>query len=624
MNIIEELISQLIEYDNAYHNGDSVIPDVQYDQLKREIQKQAPNHPYFIQVGSDVRGGKVKLPYSMGSLNQIYENDYEKWCNKFNLKNESIVVSHKLDGVSCMIQYKDGKFRIAYSRGNGVMGADITRHVSKIINLPKDISLRGHVTIRGELIMKNDTFERNWKDEFANPRNMTSGIFNRSITDEDAIKDIDFIAYQIVDGSDEFKKSSQVDDMQLLDTLGFTTVTLETVRGSKLDDDELTSMLTKARQISPYELDGIVLTINEKNAQKNLSNSSSLNPEHSVKYKVLDKNSIVEAEVVNVSYEISKHGLFKPRVEIIPVQLFGTTVTFATGFNGRYINDNNIGPGTIVNITKSGSVIPHILNVVKPTNAQLPIKELWEWNENGVDMVINNYQNNPTVIFKQVLDFFNTLEVDLLKEASIKKIIDYCDMNDEPYETILAVMIDLTELEWEKAIGANGSKIYASLERKLNTLTLARYLGAVKYFGSGFGVRKAKLLLKNLTDESSVWNLTVPKIIEFEGFDTITAEKFVDGLREALELSKELDLKFKQEVKTNELQHLVVVFTGFRDKEFQDKLEKTGAKVGTSVSKKTTHVITAEPNSMSGKAVKARELGIKTLSLDEFKEEFNL
>jgi DNA ligase (NAD+) len=618
---LDDLIQQLELYDDAYEIGSPLVPDTQYDLLKTEAQKKSPNHPYFMKVGSDVRGGKVKLPYTMGSLNQIYEGDYIAWCAKFNLYDEEIAISDKLDGVSCMLQYKNGELQIAYSRGNGVLGADITRHIKKIKNVPQTIDYDGHITIRGEVIMPVELFEKNWADEYANPRNLTAGVLNRKLSDSAELNDLVFIAYQIVEASDQ--SNSQNNSMKSLDTLKFQTVKSRTYLGKDLSDTVLSSILADCRKESDYELDGIVLTINKQSSQKSLSNSSSLNPEHSVKYKVLDASAIVTATVVKVHYEISKNGYFKPRVEILPIKLGGVTITYATGFNGKYIIDNQIGPGTTINLVRSGQVIPYILNTITSSYAEIP-SEPWEWNENKVEMVVKDAQNHPDVIFKQVLDFFNTLEVDLLKEASIRNVITSLKLTDQSYETIIQTMLSIIELEWVSIIGSNGTKIFASLERKLNNLTLATYFGAVKYFGHGFGVRKAKLLLKNLTTESDVWQLKASQIEDYDGFDTKTADRFVGGIYDAWKLATDLGLQFVQETKTNELEHLHVVFTGFRDKEFQAKLEKSGAKVGSSVSKNSTHVITAEPNSTSGKAVKARQLGIETLSLDEFKEQYNL
>jgi NAD-dependent DNA ligase len=365
------------------------------------------------------------------------------------------------------------------------------------------------------------------------------------------------------------------------------------------------------------------LTINKKTAQKTLSGSSSLNPEHSVKYKVLDANSFIETAVVDVLWELSKSGFFKPRIEIRPVVLFGTTVTYATGFNGKFINDNGIGCGAKVIITKSGMVIPYITQVTHSVDPKMPERK-WIWNDNGVEAVLEDADNDSEVIFKQVLDFTNSLNIDLLKESNLAKVISTFKMGSQSYEAIIEILVNLLEGEWINAVGSNGSKIYASLQRRLNNLTVAHYLGSVKFMGFGFGVRKAKALVKSLNDHMDVWTLTVANIEQMDGFDTKTATAIAKGLPVAKAFAETLGLSFVQEVKTSEFANFNIVFTGFRDKELEEKLEKMGAKMGSSVSKKTTHLVTAEPNSTSTKAKKAREVGVKTLSIDEFKEEYNL
>jgi NAD-dependent DNA ligase len=227
------------------------------------------------------------------------------------------------------------------------------------------------------------------------------------------------------------------------------------------------------------------------------------------------------------------------------------------------------------------------------------------------------------VVFKQVLQFFVTLEIDLLKEASLASAIEHFNLKNKSYDEIVTTIFGLLEPEWVRIIGANGSKIYASLQRKSTSMTLETYLGAVKHLGFGFGVRKAKALLRGLDSPSDVWKLTVSEIEQIEGFDS-TAPAIVDGLPKAKALLDELGIQTVIQQTTSELAGLNVVFTGFRDKEFQDRLERAGAKVGTGVSKKTTHVLTVEPNSNTAKAIKARELGITTMSLDEFKDAYHL
>lgn len=617
----DDIIARLKQLDDAYFNDEPLISDNEYDLLKRKAQKDHPTHPYFMEVGSDVRGGKIKLSHAMGSLNQVYEGEINAWKEKNSALEDEATESDKLDGASSMVRYKDGQLQISYGRGNGVMGSDTTRHARKLKSVPQSIPLKGHVTIRGEMIMTNAKFDSNWKPQgYANPRNLVAGAMNRSTTEQDMLDDIEFIAYQIVDGSEEFQTNSHAEDLELLKSLGFTVVKYKLTKIKTLTDDYLKTAVKKAKAASDYLLDGIVLTVNEKSARKSVSNSSTLNPDHAFKYKIAGE--AIEATVVDVHYEISQHGFQKPRVEILPVSLFGTTVTFATGFNGRFIVDNGIGPGAKIKITKGGEVIPDITEVVEPVEPKLP-SEPFEWNKTGIEMRVLDWENNPTVIFKQVLQFFDTLDVELLKEANLAAIMEKYDLTHASYETVIQTITGLLDAQWVKAIGTNGSKIYASMHRRLSNLTLETYLGATKYLGFGFGVRKAKALVRGLNSPNDVWALTSAQIKDIDGFDT-TADAIVSGLPKAKALLDTLEVQMIVEEKTTELAALNVVFTGFRDKEFQAKLEKAGAKVGSSVSKKTTHLLTAEPNSTSSKAVKAREIGVATMSLDEFKAAFNL
>lgn len=363
----DDIIDQLRIADDAYFN--TTIPetmtDAQYDRLKKQAFKLNPGHDYFSKIGADVRGGKIALPYTMGSLDQVYHGEIRNWLTKYNLINKKVVCTHKLDGISCMLVYRNGDLEMAYSRGNGVQGADITRHARKVPSIPKKLAEDCYMVVRGELIMKNGSYQAKWSTKFKNPRVMVAGSMNRSDSIDEQLADIDFVAYEIVATSSNADATKLKSLLRLMDN-GFNVVEADTMLGSTLDDVVLTDALKFARKVSPYELDGLVITANELVQVQSHRNSVSLNPEHSCKYKVNDEDSIVKTTVKAVLWEISKNGFLKPRVEIKPVQLFGTTVSYATGYNAKFIYDNKIGPGAVITITKSGTVIPMILDVLVP------------------------------------------------------------------------------------------------------------------------------------------------------------------------------------------------------------------------------------------------------------------
>lgn len=348
---IDDVIAELEKADDAYFNSDKeLINDTEYDQLKRVAHKLSPKHPYFVKVGADVRGGKLKLPYAMNGLDQIYEGEIQSlWVQKYGIEDAEVVVTDKLDGVSCMLVFadKDGdgnaEFQIAYSRGNSAEGADITRHIKKL-QFPKHIPNSKLYVVRAELIMRDDVFRSKFEVRYSSARATVAGAMNSSDSD-DRVDNIDLVAYSVVDTSG--KRNSKSYDLEMLSDLGFKTPYYQTLPARKLSDALLLDCLNTAKGGSVYELDGIVLTVNHTG--------------QSVKYKVLDANSVIETTVRAVHWEISKWGLLKPRVEINPVRLHDTIVTFATGHNAKFIMERRIMPGSLVKIFKAGSVIPQIL-----------------------------------------------------------------------------------------------------------------------------------------------------------------------------------------------------------------------------------------------------------------------
>lgn len=195
----EEIIDLLTRADDLYYNnGESFLTDAEYDSLRTTAQKADPTNKYFIGVGSTIRGGKVALPVKMGSLDQLHnDKEINKWVSDNNLSEEVLTETDKLDGVSCMLVYdNEGKLQIAYSRGDGIEGADITRHVLHISNIPKQVSIQ--MMVRGELIMRKDVFETRYANQYANPRNMVAGLFNRKDSHIGALNDVVFIAYELI------------------------------------------------------------------------------------------------------------------------------------------------------------------------------------------------------------------------------------------------------------------------------------------------------------------------------------------------------------------------------------------------------------------------------------------
>jgi len=622
MHDIDTFIEILQAADDLYYNDDeSFLTDAEYDYLRRYAEVLDPSNVYFTGVGSEVRGGKIKLPHSMGSLDQIYEGEIQDWVKKWKLQDETVVLTDKLDGASAMVVYdKDGKLQIAYSRGNGVEGADISRHIRKLRSVPDLVDKRRD--IRGEIIIEIGTFgflNQQVKTRagkiYKNPRNMVSGLMNAKENNEIVYNYLKFVAYEIIGGT-----GSKEEQLRELEALGFEVPHSLTVRGNELTDDYLTQYLNLRRQDSIYEIDGLVLDVNSNDKRHAMNPTrDTLNPAYAVKYKVADANNIAQTIVEYVDWNLSKHGYWKPRVKIKPVDLLGVTIDYATGFNAKFIQDNGIGPGAVIEITRAGDVIPFIQRTITPAEAQLPEGE-WEWTTNDfgehVDAVIANADEHEIVVIKRMTHFFDKIDAPMLKMGNVKKLYD---AGFTSIDSIIACTIG----DFFRALGENGTKAYHGMREKLNDIPLYQVLGAYST-QRGIGVRRMKKLQKALGGWQDVMFCeNANTIAKVDGFDIKTAELTVEAITQFRKFwyDNQSFIKLAEDEKSGtKLQGEKVCMTGFRDKEMAAMIEEQGGEVQSAVSSKTTILVAKDPNSNSGKMQKARDNGTRIVGINEFKE----
>jgi NAD-dependent DNA ligase len=626
-----QIISVLELADELYFNDEEpLMEDSEYDALSKYAKNTDPTNAYFLGIGSDVRGGKVTLPFQMGSLDQVYDGEIEAWVKKWSLESYSAVESDKLDGTSGLVVYDaDGNFQIGYSRGNGTQGADISRHLSQMPSVPKKINHNGQpLAVRGENIISIRNFPiiktlktRNGTP-YKNARNMVSGLMNASVNPVGVYQYVDFVVYEIV-GS----KLGKTAQLQLLEELGFNVVSYRRWKLDNINDGLLVAEVKNRKQYSAYELDGIVLEVDSaaKRAEMNPT-SSTLNPAYAIKYKITDASNVVIATVVDVEINISKHGYLKPRVEISPVELVGVTVTWATGFNMKFICENKIGPGSKVKVTRSGDVVPFIMEVLHPSTVADYDEWFTEktlqygythWTETGVDLVLDD-ANSKEALYGQLVDFFDAIKAPHLGEGNLQKIFD---MGFEtPESVIMLTQEDLSSLLNSKV---NAKKIFNGLREKLTNIPLYLLMGAHNAFGRGVGVRKMKALYDAFNGDMSLCE-SYSKILDVKGFEHKTATKVQTGYPQFLnflrEVQKVVVIAPYMPPASGNFSGKIVVFTGFRDANLQKLIEQAGGKIGSSISSKTSLVVTNNPDGASSKLDKARELNIPIVGISDIKE----
>jgi NAD-dependent DNA ligase len=620
-SLSEDALSAMVVYANEnYYNlepGSSVLlTDNEYDVLKEFIERKFPKNTVIHEVGAPIEKNKVTLPYQMPSMDKIKPDSgaLESWCKKYK---GSYVLSCKLDGVSGMYSLEGDKPKL-YTRGNGTIGQDVT-HLITPLRLPKGGGEK--LVVRGEFIMPKKVFTDKYQTQFANARNLVAGIVNRQSVD-DKTRDLHFVAYEVI--KPVLKPSEQ---MEFLKAQGFEVVQnrLETA----ISNAKLSETLVDWRANYAYEIDGVIVTNDAVYPR------ASGNPDHAFAFKMVLSDQMAEAKVVNVIWNASKDGLLKPRVQIEPLRLGGVTIEFATGFNASFIETNKIGVGAVIQLIRSGDVIPYIKEVVVPAETPLMPDVPYRWNDTHVDIILENAEDDATVREKNITGFFKGIEVDGLGAGNITKIIT-AGFDSIP-KIIKMSKADLLTVDGFKDKMA--TKVFDGIRQRLDQASLGTIMSASNIFGRGFGDRKIKLVLDEvgpviLTSGESVGDKT-KRIAGIKGMASKTASAFVEQIPTFLAFLEECGLQGKLLNNTavpepvsivaaasHPLYKKSIVMSGSRDKALEQKLKDIGATLGSSVSKNTFAVITPDVDSETGKVSDAKKHGVPVYTPAEFSKKY--
>ena len=634
----EELVKILRKLSDTYYNTEeTLVPDAIYDDLKELLEQKDPENPYLEEIGAPIKGtkNKVKLPNQMGSLSKIKPGtgDLEKWTKKFG---GPYVISDKLDGVSAQLCKNSSGKTFLYTRGDGVDGQDISHLIDYFVKKTTLDLLPNSTCVRGELVISKLNFEK-IKSYMKNARNAVAGLANSKTVDAKIAKLTDFVTYSVL--SPKYKISKQ---LELLSKMGFKVVEYKNIK--KMSDEIMKEYLLERKKKSTYEMDGIVCFDDSA-----VYEQTGGYPDHAVAFKMLLDDQIVIATVVDVEWNVSKNGYLKPRVKITPVNLLGTTVTYATGHNAKFIIDGKLGPGAQIKIVRSGDVIPYILEIVKPakTTSLPPFK--YKWNETEVDLIVD--QNDPKAMkmmnLKQLIYFFSTMDIKYLGEGMLAKFVE-AGLDTVP-KILKAKKKDFADMDGagDKSI----TKIYDEINKAFKEVELHVFMAASHQFGRGLGRRKLEEvtdMYPNIIMDKCSKDDMIEKILKVPGFALKSAElftknfasfkKFYNEIAKIVDLSRfedieETDSESDDESNSSDegsesseerlFENQTVVLTQIRDKEIEKFIKKNGGKVTTSVSKNTTIVVHADGADPSkNKLKKASELGIKLIPYSEFKAKY--
>jgi len=626
MNNPREIVKLLKRSDEKYHNeGIWLLSDVEYDNLKDRLKELSPNNPYFKKIGHNPpEKFKVKLPYFLGSQDKIKYNETKelnKWFDTYNSP-KSYVITEKLDGISCLITNTNNKIKI-YTRGNGKEGMDISEVYTYISSFPHEIP--EGIAVRGELVISKENWEK-IKETGTNPRNVVAGIINRKIIDKKILPLIDFVAYDLINN-----RNLNLEDglTYMKSTLGFKVVK-HLVLNKRIENEELFIILKDFKKTSEYEIDGIVITHN-----KHYDITNDKNPKYSFAFKANIILEELEVEVIDVIWNVSKDKYLKPVIKFNPVVINGITIKQTTGFNADFILKNKIGIGSIIKIQRSGDVIPHITGIVKKANEPLLPKDMsYNWNKSKIDIILDTDEKNKEQDIKSFAFFMKSLNIKGVSEGIIKKLYE------NSYDTIAKIIhITKEQLLLIEGFKEKSSENLLSSLHEIHGKTCKEIMIASNIIGRGLGNKKLELIINTYPyicddDKNKSLELTIDDIKKIKGMGDITSKLFIENLKNFYDFYEDLNLnkkerekerkeereKERKEERNKKIENKYFVFTGFRNKTFEDYIIMNKGHIDNTITKNTNFLVVKDKTKITNKITNAIEKGIQILTIEEFED----
>lgn len=632
MTTLESLI---VRANTAYRAGTPIMTDKDYDKLIERLKIEKPDSE-LLKKGIIEKGGKERLPVQMPSLNKAHSiKDIKNWLERIGCSiNENLVLTPKMDGASLLEKRGEHLGIGAWTRGDGEYGFNVLSHYSNLFQV--NMSNREDCYFIGETIISKTCFQMYFENEYSNARNMVASLFNTVEPQKGKLAEVFFLRHGYIraESTVGFDKTYQ---LSVCNHYNRVQIPFKVVNFLDLSEKYLDDLFRKWAKEFDFEIDGIVIDINNSGIREEVGYHSNGNPNYAIAYKG-GWEEVKETVVKDIRWQISRHGLLKPVAEIEPVVLEGATISNVTLYNAKYVIDNGINEGVRIKLRRSGGVIPQIVEVINSCEYfedgfNEYINENFgpfEWDKNGVEIYLLNKTREQVI--KEITHFFVTIGVDGLKENSIEAFYN------AGYNNIFKIAnLSFTQI---LTIAGFGEKtgLYISMKIKecLTNISLYKFQAASGFF-EGMGEKTLRevdfFIDPSFLDKDSYYNEIKTKLLAKPGFGEIIVSSYLRQIYEFYkfyftfkEIYSDLSVIFPSGgIKKDErLKGSKIVFTGFRDKELEEKIFKLGGEVSTSVSKQTTLVVAANLGSISAKIQQAKKLYIDIWRLEEFKETYNL
>ncbi len=646
INRMKQLVEELNEASLHYYaKGEELMNNYEYDKkydelekLENELDLILSNSP-TIRIGYEVLSNLPKEAHEKPMLSLSKTKDKEELTNW--LGNQKGILSWKLDGLTIVLTYQNGKLIKAVTRGNGEVGEVITNNAKTFINLPTSIPYKGELIIRGEAVISYSNFEKinslieNMEDQYKNPRNLCSGSVRQLNNQITAERKVELHAFSLVEAKGYDFHNSRAEQFAFMKSQGFDVVDYQLV-----DQHTILDAIDQfANKIQGFDIpsDGLVLVYEDLEYSASLGRTAKA-PKDSIAFKWADE--LAETTLRYIEWSPSRTGLINPVAVFDTVSLEGTNVSRASVHNLSVIESLELGVGDHITVYKANMIIPQIANNLTRSNTIQPPEncpicdgktEVRSFNEAKVLYCIN-----PECPVKKNKAFSlfvsrDALNIEGLSESTLEKLIQKGFLHS--LEDIFCLSKYQKEISEMDRFGEKSTvNLLQAIEQSKHT-TLAKLI-----YGLGIaniGVANAKLIVKFFkNDPIKLKQATKEELLSIDGIGEVIANAYVSYFAEERKtkeydaLLEVLDFEDGMDAQTDlTLDGVTVVITGslnqFNDRsEMKEAIENLGGKVTGSVSKNTDYLINNDVESSSSKNKKAKELQVTIITEDEFIRRF--
>lgn len=656
---IKDLTRQLNNYRNEYYNNNnSLISDKEYDLLFDELNSLEDETGFYLSsspcktIGYEVKSKLTKIKHShpMLSLDKTKnEADLQAFAD-----DQDCILSMKMDGLTILLTYENGKLIQAETRGNGEEGEIVTHNAKVFENIPVNIDYDGHLEVEGEAIITYRDFEiinnqiNNPNDKYKNPRNLVSGSVRQLDSKIAAQRHIQFIAWKV-----PTEKNTMYKSFCDLKKLGFTVVPYLTYSNNSSDKENLSKMIDflkhQAHALN-YPIDGLVMSYNDITYGESLGQTSH-HPKHSIAYKFYDEE--VETKLIDIEWQVGRTGIITPVAVFKPVEIDGTIVEKASVHNLSILEELQLACGDNITVYKANAIIPQIasnLSKIERNNrigigqmdgfvhvlARCPVcgsdTKIKQDNNSQVLVCTNNHCKGKTICRLSHFVSKEAMNIEGMSKATLDKLLELGYLNDKFY-SIYHLEKSKNKLYEVEGLGKKSvDKLLKNID-KSRTTTLSKLINALSI--PCVGKVSSKKISQFFNNNFAEFHKAVTEDIlnidwtDIEDIGYIVADSIKDyftntnNFNEYLELCKELIFESDTLTIGDKLQNLSFAITGKLEsfsnrQELVNVIESNGGNVISSVSKKTNYLINNDLTSNSSKNKKARDLNIPIISEKDF------